>query len=380
MDLTPPRCGGIYIHIPFCIRKCPYCDFYSVTDVSRQDEFVQALMREIRLYQGGSGNFDTVYFGGGTPSILAPEAVGRILETVMQTFSAASDTEITLEVNPGTVNHRSLAEFRQVGINRLNIGVQSFRADALRFLGRIHTADEAARVIGQAGDVGFDNIGLDLIYGLPDQTASDWRADVCRALEFTPEHLSCYMLTYEAGTPMDLARKQGLFRPLADDPAGDLFDLTSDLLQARGYEHYEISNYARTPSLRSRHNQKYWDFTPYLGFGPSAHAFNPPRRYWNHRDLRAWLADLDQGRRPVQGEERLTREQHITEALYLGLRRVEGIDIREFDRVFGECFVRRYADGIEQLIQMKCIELSPDACRLTRKGMRYLDSIVALLI
>lgn len=372
--------AGIYIHIPFCIRKCPYCDFYSVTDLSLQDAFVRALKQEFFLNRQPDRVFDTVYLGGGTPSTLPPDAVGQLLESAHHAFCITKDAEITIEVNPGTVNEKKLTDLRSAGINRLNIGVQSFQDENLKFLGRIHSAGDASRIIRQAREAGFENVGLDLIYGLPDQSDSSWRSDLRRAMELEPEHLSCYMLTYESGTPLDISRKKGIVHPLSEGRSATLFETTMEVADAGGYEHYEISNYARFPAARSRHNQKYWAFVPYLGFGPAAHSYMDARRYWNHRNISDYLSDLGRGKRPVGGEEQLNREQQIMETLYLGLRKTEGIDIPSFDRNYGVCFNQLYGKVIAQLKELGCIEIDASRCRLTRKGMLFLDSIAAMLI
>jgi len=379
-SLTNCEPSGIYIHIPFCIKKCPYCDFYSVTDLSLQDAFVRALKLEISMNRQPDMVFDTVYLGGGTPSVLSPDAVGQLLESVHNTFCITKDAEITLEVNPGTVNGKKLADLRHAGINRLNIGVQSFQDKNLKFLGRIHSASDASRIIDYAREACFENIGLDLIYGLPDQSDVSWRSDLRRAMDIEPEHLSCYMLTYESGTPLDNFRKQGIIHPLPETQSATLFETTMKVADDSGYEHYEISNYARFPAARSRHNQKYWAFIPYLGFGPSAHSYSGNRRYWNHRSISDYLSDIDRGKRPIESEEFLNREQQIMETLYLGLRKIEGIDIPAFDRKYGVRFSMLYGKVITHLNQIGCIEIDSSRCRLTRKGMLFLDSIAAMLI
>ena len=259
-NADPP--AGLYIHIPFCRRKCPYCDFYSVTGTERAADFLTALESEMRLYADRPLVFDTLYIGGGTPSVLSVEDIRRILRAAGNAFQILPDSEITLEVNPGTVTVEKLHRLRLAGINRISIGVQSFQQDNLEFLGRIHSSTEASASIRAARQAGFERIGLDLIYGLPDQSRAAWRADLEQALQFAPQHLSCYALTYEPGTPLSADRAAGRFQAAADETVAALFRETAAFLQDRGYEHYEISNVARGSDSRSRHNCKYWNFAP----------------------------------------------------------------------------------------------------------------------
>jgi oxygen-independent coproporphyrinogen-3 oxidase len=371
--------AGLYLHIPFCRRKCPYCDFYSLTDLSAMPAFQQALAREMALRADPSLAVDTVYFGGGTPSLLPPEAVAMLLAAARSRFDVQAGAEVTLETNPGTVAAGALKRLRSVGVNRLNIGVQSFRDDGLRFLGRIHDRREALAVIGQARQAGFDNLGLDLIYGLPGQTAADWRRDLARALEFRPEHLSCYSLTFEPGTPLTRQRQAGQLPPVDEDRLAELFEITAAVLTEAGYEHYEISNYARTPDLRSRHNMKYWRFDPYLGFGPGAHSYRDGTRSWNAADLDRYLRRLSTDRLPAGGREELTVEQQVLEALLLGLRLKEGFAVPAFEERFGISVRDTFGELLSRLAAEGCLADRPGRCALSEKGMRFHDSIAARL-
>ena len=293
--------AGIYVHVPFCVRKCAYCDFYSITDLGLKPAFLSALRAEIAATAAGGLVFDTIHIGGGTPSTLEPGEVEAILALLASRFRFEAPVEITLEANPGTVDRDRLKGFRAAGVNRLTVGVQSFDAANLELLGRIHTAAEAERAVADARAAGFDELGLDMIYGLPDQTASAWAADLERALAHAPEHLSCYMLTIEPGTPLGRLRDSGRLRPAPDDRVAELFTQTSEMLTARGYRHYEIANFARCDAADcagahvSRHNSKYWAYAPYLGFGPAAHSFLPPRRFWNHGNLGRYVEAVRAG-------------------------------------------------------------------------------------
>ena len=377
--------AGLYIHIPFCEKKCAYCDFYSVTDHSLENAFVDAVVHEMKLAENLAISFNTIYLGGGTPSVLSPLHIKHLIESAFDHFNVRDDVEITIEVNPGTVDPNHLRKYRQFGINRINIGVQSFSDTTLRFLGRIHTADQAATVISQARLAGFNNIGLDLIYRLPGQRPASWQKDLEQAIGFSPEHLSCYTLTYEKGTPLGKMKADAMVKPLHDDAVADLFKIMQNILGSHGYEQYEIANFAKMPAIgsasyRSRHNQKYWTSAPYLGLGPSAHSFIEPERRWNVANIQSYLALLEHGILPIDTSETLTPEQRLTESLYLGLRTKEGIDIPRLEQTFGLDFKGRYGNTLDDLMQEALIERTEKRCALTRKGMRFLDGVVELLV
>jgi oxygen-independent coproporphyrinogen-3 oxidase len=376
------KLAGIYVHIPFCIKKCPYCDFYSITDQSLKQPFIEALIQEMQMAPGHSFLFDTLYFGGGTPSVLRPENIGRIIENAYSLFNILSDSEITIEVNPGTVTSEQLTEYKSIGINRINIGVQSFNDGILNFLGRIHSSNDADLTIRGARKAGFDNIGIDLIYGIPGQTKEMWLSDLHRVIEFEPEHLSCYMLTYEKGTPLDIDRQQGKVKPVHDTLLAELFETTMEYLTAHGYVQYEISNFAKNASRISRHNMKYWSFSPYLGFGPSAHSFTGHQRYWNCRSVKKYIENIKQGRLPIEEKEILSKEQRMMEMVYLGLRKTDGIDIDVIDETLGINFRQIFAEKIKQLEEDGYIlPIQPEnRCALSRKGMLFLDSIAPILM
>lgn len=362
------------------MKKCPYCDFFSITDLSLKDPFLDALFKETALVQDGDFSFDTIYLGGGTPSLYNPSEIGGLIDSINRCFSIQPDTEITLEVNPGTVNRHRLEAYRKVGVNRINIGVQSFQQGQLEFLGRIHSNEEAVETIRVARQTGFSNMGIDLIYGLPGQTASSLILDLKKAVSFDPEHLSCYLLTYEPGTRLTRSMNAGRFLPLSDEQTGNLLETTVAYLDVNGYMQYEISNFAKSSEFISRHNSKYWNFTPYLGLGPSAHSFFPPERRWNHSSLPPYLADIENGKPPVAGRETLTRQQQIMEAIYLGLRKTKGINTEKFERFFSSDFLNMFKDALETLTDDALIVLDSNHCRLSRKGMRFMDSVAKVLV
>ncbi len=416
-----PTPAGIYVHVPFCIRKCPYCDFYSTTDLSLTHAFVTALTQEMQMRsetrfrcqemqsagevvqsKGESKkpgfllhpssfllppssfilhpSFDTLYIGGGTPSVLTPGDIGRIMEAAGRSFEILPDAEMTIEANPGTLSLEKLREYRRAGVNRINIGVQSFQDAALRFLGRIHSGRDAKLAIQWARQAGFENIGIDLIYGIPGQQEASWVLDLKRAVEFEPAHLSCYMLTYESDTRMERDRQSGRFDPLSEELGAMLFERTMTFSEAHGYIQYEISNFARSTREKSRHNQKYWSDVPYLGLGPSAHSFSEPMRCWNHRSLKKYMADIRDGRLPTADAERLTREERMTEMIYAGLRQSEGIAMDRFEQKFGINFADHFRQAMQHLEEEGLVRRARNRCMLSRKGKLFLDSIALLLV
>jgi oxygen-independent coproporphyrinogen-3 oxidase len=323
------------------------------------------------------GTADTVYMGGGTPSLLGARRIGRLLDEIGAHFDVLPSAEVTLEVNPGTVSADPLPDYRAAGVNRLNIGVQSFDDSNLGFLGRIHSREEAARCVHGAQQAGFDNIGLDLIYALPGQTRAAWQKDLEAALEFSPAHLSCYSLTYAPGTPMTQAFARGEFDPLPEESCADLFLLTHDLLASRGWPAYEISNFARDALLQSRHNRKYWEDAAYIGLGPAAHSYHQGRRWWNVASVAEYTRRLRKGRPPVLESEQLSHAQMMIEAVYLGLRRTAGISMEDFAQRFGVDFKTRFADALDHYLKAGCLCVTADTCALTRTGMLYADTIAA---
>jgi oxygen-independent coproporphyrinogen-3 oxidase len=383
MSEIADKFGGIYVHIPFCVKKCPYCDFYSITDLSGVPTFLKAIGREIETVGVSAQVFDTLYIGGGTPSVLEAESIRQIIDAVNTHFTVGADIEITLEVNPGTISRESLRDFHRAGVNRLNIGVQSFQSNNLRFLGRIHSAAEAALTIEWARQAGFDNIGLDLIYGLPAQDKENWLGDLTRAIETETAHLSCYMLTIESDTLLGRDVAAARIQLPSDGTVRELFDTTIDFLTAHEFIQYEISSFARQTGAGSgpqfsRHNQKYWSFAPYIGLGPSAHSFIEPERYWNHRRLDDYMRQIEAGQSPIAGREKLTREQLIMEAIYLGLRTTRGIELDAFGKRFGINFLNSFEAKIADFEKGDLVKLTQTHCALTRKGMAFVDSITAM--
>ncbi len=377
--------GGLYVHVPFCVRKCRYCDFYSIEAPHPPAAFLEGLGAEIDLVSEGGRLFcDSVYFGGGTPSLLSPGAAARILDRLRRALPLDPGAEITLEVNPGTVDGRKLASFRAAGVNRLNLGVQSFRPEKLGFLGRIHGPQEAVRAFKEARNAGFAQVGVDLIYGLPGESRETWRADLEAALALGADHLSCYLLSIEPGTPLGRERAAGRIRAIAEEEAAELFLFTAEHLSARGFLHYEISNFARLApgeggACVSRHNRKYWTGAPYLGFGPAAHSYLPPRRFWNPPDLGRWLAALSSGTGPAAGVETLDRGQQVLEAVFLGLRTLWGVDLGDLRGRLGYDLVRRHAARLERYLESGLLRLEGERLFPTTRGMLVADRLAVEL-
>ena len=372
---------GLYIHIPFCIRKCAYCAFYSVTDLTLIPDFLAALRREMSLNKDVHREFDTVYIGGGTPSVLAAADLERLIGDIRTAFAITSDAEITLEANPGDITAGLLATLRSAGVNRLNIGCQSFDDETLAFLGRRHQARQALEAIRMARDAGFDNLGIDLIYGLPGPPGDAfafWLATLRTTLSFHPEHLSCYQLTVEADTPLaDLRRKREIVLPDHDLQARYFFR-TAEILEEAGYQHYEVSNFALGDRFHSRHNSKYWNHTPYLGLGPSAHSFDGRQRRWNHRSVAAYLKDLAAGKPPVADSEFLSDEQLRLEALFLGFRTRRGIHLEDFKRRYGQDLLAEKGEIIRKLMEDSLVEIRDGFLMPTRAGMAVADSLALI--
>jgi oxygen-independent coproporphyrinogen-3 oxidase len=317
---------GLYIHIPFCKTKCPYCDFYSETSMSLIPEWLRAVEKEALLYRDHFPFCDTLYLGGGTPTVLDETELTALIEYLFKTFRFASDTEITIEANPNDITREKLSALRRLGVNRISLGVQSFDERDVAFLRRRHTVREAAAALASIRSSGFASIGIDLIYGIPGQTEASWLATLTQAVSFSPEHISCYQLTMAENTVFGQMNDKGQLQLPGEKESENFFLTTSRFFEEYGYLHYEISNFARGEGHRSRHNRKYWRHVPYLGLGPAAHSFQDGKRWWNVRSIRAYCASLAEGRAPVAGAEVLSAEQLALEALFLGLRTRDGID------------------------------------------------------
>jgi oxygen-independent coproporphyrinogen-3 oxidase len=377
---------GLYVHLPFCRSICPYCDFYVLTgDATRRQEFASHLSAEIGLCErtlwpefvdgGPTAAFDTLYFGGGTPSRLASDDLTAVCQSIADRLAVAEDLWIGLEANPEDATPRNLAAWKTLGVRFLSLGVQSFDPRVLSFLGREHTPGDCLAAARHAGEAGFDTLSLDLIFGLPDQSDDDWRRELEIALSLEPDHLSCYQLTIEPRTPFGFRQQRGQLVVLAADRQADLFLLTHRWLEDHGFEAYEVSSFAVGPEHRSRHNSKYWRHTPYLGLGPSAHSFAGRQRWWNHRKIRPWQSDLEAGRRPIDNWESLTRGQLQLERLMLGLRQPTGIDLGDLPGDVDGQIWETNRDLIEELHRAELITIRDRRLLPTLSGLAVAEAM-----
>jgi oxygen-independent coproporphyrinogen III oxidase len=369
---------GLYIHIPFCRWKCNYCNFYSIVSNEDLSSFIKALLKEISLYHHIFKCFDTLCIGGGTPSILSLQNFEEILKEIRKDEMLEEKAEITVEMNPADIGVSYLKSLRQSGVNRLNIGIQSFDDRILQFLGRRHSRKQAIHAIEASIASGYDNIGFDLIYGIPGQTLTTWLETLSLALSYRPQHLSCYQLTLDAETPLGQQFSKNMFTFPGEDEQADFFLRTSEFLEEAGYIHYEVSNFASNAQLVSRHNQKYWRHSPYLGVGPSAHSFNQGKRWWNHRSVRQYIDDLTENKLPVEGFEVLSPEQLTLEALFLGFRTREGIDLLKFERQYHCDLLVEKKDALQGLVAAGLVEMSSSHLRPSRNGLAMADALALI--
>jgi oxygen-independent coproporphyrinogen-3 oxidase len=398
--------SGIYIHIPFCRSRCSYCDFATGQyEGALAARYVQALITEIETFTGAplsrdssceaatrgatptvaveqSNSFevDTIYFGGGTPSLLAPAQIERILRAVGERFRVMDDAEITMEMNPGTVTPESVAAFRAAGVNRASFGLQTFDDAELRRLGRTHTADDARRTLSLLREAGFDNVSFDLIAGLPGQTLAEWARNLDAALALRPAHLSLYLLEVHEGTPLADQLRQNRWPQPDADTAAEMYELLVERMRAAGYEHYEISNFC-LPGYESRHNLKYWTAAPYYGFGSSAHSFDGARVRWsNERDAARYIELIETRGSAIVETNELSLRDAGAEALFLGLRLMRGVDLRAHQAQFNRDVRRDYAVDLARFREAGLVELNDHNLRLTPDGALLSNEVFATFV
>lgn len=373
--------AGLYIHIPFCSSRCSYCDF--ATGLYQQElaeRYVRALVADIRSSRYFGDSVDTIYFGGGTPSLLAPAQLELILATVHDCFKIDPKSEITLEINPGSVNQEKLRAFRSLGVNRASFGAQTFDDAELAKLGRSHTTADTLKTFADLRSVAFENVSFDLIAGLPGQTLDGWQRNIRQALELRPEHLSFYLLEVHSGTPLAEHIRRGIQPEPDDDLAGVMYEWMLEQAAGAGYEHYEISNLCR-PGFHSRHNVKYWSAEPYYGFGCSAHAYDGATRRWsNHRDVLKYVVAIENGESPVVDEQQLSQSDVKAEAVFLGMRLMQGVDLRRYRESFGVDLRDEHADDLDRFCKAGLLELDGDLIRLTRTGALLSNEVFAAFV
>ena len=364
----------IYIHIPFCIRKCDYCDFLSgPSGPKEQADYVQALLREIQAVEEGEGrSVSSIFIGGGTPSVLDERLLGDILKEIRNRFKMEEDAEITIEVNPGTANIGKLQAYREMGINRLSIGLQSPQDRELKILGRIHNYEQFLETYQEARTVGFDNINIDLMSAIPDQTYEGWAKNLRTAAELEPEHISAYSLIVEEGTPF-AARKLNL---PDEDTEYNMYEATAQILKEYGFEQYEISNYARK-GRECRHNVGYWTRQDYLGFGLGASSLYGKERFANTADMKKYLENSRNPEKIREKEPSLTREDEMAEFMFLGLRMTKGISKADFQKCFGCTIESVYGEVLEKYESMGLLLEQDGRIFLSREGIHVSNSIMA---
>jgi len=366
----------LYIHIPFCIRKCNYCDFYSVPDsMHRIDEYVDMLCREIELRKDHIDALEAVYIGGGTPSILEEKHFRQIMSEIRNCCSLAVDAEITSESNPGTLTDAGISAMLESGINRLSIGIQSLDDKELEILGRMHNTEEAVGAFKAARRGGFTNLSIDLIYGLPGQALGRWEETLRKAIALHSEHISAYELTPEKLTPLFDQLETGDLQLPDEDIIADMYYSAIDTLGQGGYEHYEISNFA-LPGSRCRHNLNYWDRGEYLGIGAGAHSFIEGSRISNVADIDKYISDVNRNVIPVADDIKLNETDELKEILFLGLRKTEGIDLNQIQ----EDKMELMKEALREMSRQGLVELSDSRLKLTRKGLLLCNEVIVRLL
>lgn len=368
--------ASVYIHIPYCVRKCTYCDFESYAGrLADADEYVARVLQEMERARGEYGNLGvpTLYIGGGTPSLLSPDQLSRLLDGAARFFSLDANAEISMEANPGTVDAAKLRAFRSAGVNRISFGAQASQTGLLALLGRVHTWPEAVLAVDDAFEAGISNINLDLMYALPGQTAEDFAETLDAALSLPVSHLSCYSLILEEGTPLTRRVEAGTLPEPRDEDSVCMQRLALEKTRAAGMERYEISNYAR-PGLECRHNLVYWERGNYIGFGCAAHSMMNDERFFNP-DYRAYLSGAPQSERePVRGTEKME------ETLLLGLRMTKGISLAAFERAYGKACADALRREIRPLADSGLASLTGDRFALTAEGMDVQNAVVVRLV
>lgn len=361
---------GLYIHIPFCKKKCAYCDFVSYPGGEEYFEaYTDELCREMRRYKGEK--IDTVFVGGGTPSLLPVKCMEKLINNVYKTFSVSRECEITLESNPGTMQKEKPAELRNLGINRLSIGVQSFNDDELKRIGRIHSAAEAEETIIAARGAGFQNINIDIMFSLPGQTAGSLAETIEKTIMLLPEHVSCYSLILEEGTALYKEYAAGKLKPTGEEEDRRMYAYLCKKLNAAGYRQYEISNFARE-GYECRHNLKYWDCTEYIGIGAAAHSYYGAERFYNTASIEKYL----RGEYREGNAERITRTEAIKEFMIMGLRKTDGIEKAEFYRRFNEDIFTVFGDSLNKFLSGGFMEETREKIRFTPAGVNVSNTLL----
>lgn len=368
--------SGLYIHIPFCRRKCTYCDFYLITNLNIVDKFASNLLKEIELSAAVYKNekFDTIFFGGGTPSLLPTNKLKEIIDALKNNFNVSENSEITIEANPEDFINVDFAEYKDTGINRFSFGVQSFIDEELKFLTRLHTGEQAENVIRNCRKF-FDNVSCDIIYSLPNQTKENLEYSLSKVIELNIPHVSAYTLIFEEQTKLYTLLQKNLVKQNEDSIESDLYSYVSNFLIERGFNHYEVSNYAK-PGYESKHNLKYWSYANYIGFGPSAHSLYNGKRWNNFRDIVKYNVHLQEGKLPIENEIILDEKMMKMEFIMLALRST-GVNLDRYYKFFDKNFIAEYGNSIDELIKNDLGRISDENFKLTERGYKLTDEIMA---
>lgn len=385
---------GLYIHIPYCSRKCGYCDFLSFggKDEASHREYINALIKEIE-YNGkvyhNKYYVDTIFIGGGTPSFINAALIAEIMTAIRAHFLVSENAEITIETNPGTITEEKLKTYLETGINRLSMGVQSLDNELLRLMGRIHSAEEATENFLLARSCGFDNINLDIMFALPGQTMEQWIKTLQRALSLFPQHISFYSLQYEEGTPFFSRLMEGTLEEASDELYVEMYHEAISMLEAEGFNHYEISNAAK-PGYSCKHNLKYWSLEDYLGLGLGSHSYMGGLRFSNTKDMDSYVtagatvgkriasSDAPENENPfVAWQHKNTRQDDISEYIFTGLRKKQGIALKDFEEKFGQGILSLYDNEIQESVDKELLEIWDGWLRFTPKGIHLSNSVLA---
>ncbi len=371
--------AGIYIHIPFCRQACHYCDFHFSTSLSHQEDMVRAMLREIGLQRSFLGNLpiETIYFGGGTPSLLSGDDINRFLDAINRIHTVTPSPEITLEANPDDLTGVKVRELRQTAVNRFSIGVQSFFEEDLRWMNRAHTATEADGAVKRVQDAGFEHITLDLIYGYPLLSDEKWYVNLQKTIALDVPHLSAYSMTVEPQTALAAFIRKGKQQAMDDEQSARQLIRMMDVMQEAGYEQYEISNFAR-PGQYARHNSNYWQGIPYVGIGPSAHSYTGEQRQWNVANNLKYITSLQQGQIPFEYET-LTKADRLNEYIMTSLRTSRGMDLQHIDQHFGSDYGQMVREGLHAFIEKGEVNMRTGTATLSASGKLLADHIAAML-
>ncbi len=369
--------SALYIHIPFCDHKCIYCDFYSIITSDNILNFKSALKKEIEYFSNiysDNRNYSSIFFGGGTPSLMQPEYIQEIIIHLKNNFNVDDKAEITMETNPGTVNKNKLKSFKEAGINRISIGIQSFDEGELKFLTRIHDKQTAIQTVYDAAEVGFENISIDLIFNLPNQTKEKWIENLKTAAALPITHISTYSLILERGTILNKLVLDGKVTMQDDDYDADLYEATIDFLLSKGFYQYEVSNFTK-PGFECLHNNAYWKYKDYLGLGPSAHSFMNKKRWWNFSSLKKYIAEIELHGYAIMNSEHITKNQMHDEYIMLSLRS-SGLDLIDYNKRFNNDWINKNNDYFNLLKKENLITIGNSWIKLTSKGYAVCDEIL----